>query len=79
MQREANPPACNARTGLSPSPGTLFHLLRCEFAMEVPVLQHAQSYEHPKYADLDIGLWALALGLLAGLAVILGLSIGGSL
>jgi hypothetical protein len=47
--------------------------------MEVPVLQHAQSYEHPKYADLDIGLWILALGLFAGLAVILGLSIGGSL
>ena len=47
--------------------------------MEVPVLQHAQSYEHPKYADLDIGLWALALGLLAGLVVIIDLSIGGSL
>ena len=61
------------------SPGTLFHLLRCEFAMEVPVLQHAQSYEHPKYADLDIGLWVLALSLLAGLVVILGLSIGGTL
>jgi hypothetical protein len=47
--------------------------------MEVPMLQHAQSYELPKYADLDIGLWALALGLLVGLAVILGLSIGGTL
>ena len=47
--------------------------------MEVPVLQHAQSHEQPKYADLDIGLWVLALGLLAGLTVILDLSIAGSL
>ncbi len=47
--------------------------------MEVIVLQYAQSHEHPKYADLDIGLRVLALGLLAGLVVILDLSIGGSL
>ena len=47
--------------------------------MEVPVLQHAQSYEHPKYPDLDIGLWFLAFALFAGLVVILGLSIGGTL
>jgi hypothetical protein len=64
---------------LSPSPGTLFHLLRYGFAMEVPMLQHAQSYEHPKYADLDIGMWALALGLFAPLAVIVVLTIGGTL
>jgi len=42
-------------------------------------LQHAQSFEHPKYADLDIGLWALALCLLGGLALILTLSVGGTL
>jgi hypothetical protein len=47
--------------------------------MEVLVLQQAQSYERPKYADLDIGLWVLALGLLAALVVILDLSIRGSL
>jgi hypothetical protein len=64
---------------LSTGPGTLYPLLRCEFTMEVPVLQQAQSYQHPKYDDLDIGLWALALGLFAGLAVILVLSIGGTL
>jgi hypothetical protein len=47
--------------------------------MEVPVLQQVQSYEYPKYADLNIGLWVLALGLLAGLVVILGLTISGTL
>jgi hypothetical protein len=47
--------------------------------MEVSALQHAQSYEHPQYADLDIGLWALALGLLGGLALIFTLSVGGML
>jgi hypothetical protein len=74
----ANDPK-QTRTGLSPSPGTLFHLPRCDFAIEVPMLQHAQSYEHPKYVDLDIGMWAIALGLLAGLAVIAGLTISGTL
>jgi hypothetical protein len=62
---------------LSPSLGTLFHPLRCDFAVEVSMLQLAQSYEHPKYADLDIGMWALALGLLVGLTVIVGLTIHG--
>ena len=47
--------------------------------MEVPMFQHALSYEHPKYVDLNIGMWALALGLLAGLAVIAGLTINGTL
>ena len=43
------------------------------------MLQRAQSYEHPNYADRDLGMWALALGLLAGLAVIVGLTIHGTL
>lgn len=43
------------------------------------MLQLAQSYEHPKYSDLDIGLWVFALCLLGGLAVMFGLSIGGTL
>ena len=43
------------------------------------MLQLAQSYEHHKNADLDIGLWVFALGLLGGLAVIFILSIGGTL
>jgi hypothetical protein len=47
--------------------------------MEVLVLQHAQSSQQPKYADLDIGLWVLALGLLVGLVVIFDLSIRGPL
>jgi hypothetical protein len=64
---------------LSLSLGTLSHPLRCDFAGEVSVLQHAQSYEHSKYADLDIGLWVFALCLLGGLAVIFGLSFAGTL
>ena len=43
------------------------------------MLQRAQSYEHPKYGDPDLGMWVLALGLLAGLAVIVGLTIHGTL
>ena len=54
-------------------------MLRCDIAAEVSMLQHAQSYEHPKYVDLDLGMWVLALGLLAGLAVIVGLAIHGTI
>jgi hypothetical protein len=54
-------------------------MLSCKSRMEVLVLQHAQSSKHPKYADLDIGLWVLALGLLAGLVVMFDLSLRGPL
>jgi hypothetical protein len=47
--------------------------------MEVSVLQQAQSFEQPEYADLDIDLWVVAICLLGGLAVMFGLSIGGTL
>jgi hypothetical protein len=43
------------------------------------MLQLAQSYEHHKKADLDIGLWVFALCLLGGLAVIFVLSMVGTL
>jgi hypothetical protein len=59
--------------------GTLLHLPRYGFVMEVFVLQHAQPYEHPKHPDLDIGLWFLALSLLGGLGIIFSLSIRGIL